>query len=662
MASHSSEQQQSATHTHDEQSNRTGSVPPSVSSTLELPEKLPESQPAAQSSDNTANGLEKADDPVSSAPSQLARDHRESSEVEDVPKDDYRTSVTLLRLPNFYVRAFTPHAHTDEVDHDVHDTSFLEKIGWNSAEKKRMVDAETRLLPRVDIMNALGWQAIPIPLWFERLVVALFLGVALVVQAFSLFNYPAYTSDEGNYMTDAWAILQGKLTTYTFTYNHPPLGWILIAAWTSLTGGITSFGDAINSGRVLMLVLEAVSSLLLYLIARQLSGSRSAALLALVIYTLSPLSLLYRHEVLLDNIGTFWLLLSFWLIIAGKSRLGTVALAAVSLGAAILSKGVFLLFIPVMVYAVWLYATGFQRKFTLVAFAYISLALASTYVLFALMKGEFLPIGAAASYPTLMGTLMQTFQAPGPQAQFLQSWNSWVQADPILLIAGIVAMFVNILCGVFNRYQLLAALFAATFCLFLLISSAVYAFAIVPLLPLLALNIVLALTTLLRWILKRTSFDLGRVLLLFVLIGVLIPAGMQNAWSLVAKNQAEPQRQAMLWLRDNVSRSSMVVTDSYLYTDLHASGGMGVGGGAPFSHAQIYSDAALDPAIAVDELHENWQNVDFLVVDSNMLQDIQSDQRYFLLDQALHHAVLRVNFGSASNGTQIQIYQVIHIS
>jgi hypothetical protein len=96
-----------------------------------------------------------------------------------------------------------------------------------------------------------------------------------------------------------------------------------------------------------------------------------------------------------------------------------------------------------------------------------------------------------------------------------------------------------------------------------------------------------------------------------------------------------------------------------MYADLLDPQGMAVGGGTPFTKAQIYTNAALDPAIAEGKLNGNWQNISFLVVDTSMLKDIRTDRRFILLNEALHHAVLRVSFGSSQNDTQIQIYQVI---
>jgi 4-amino-4-deoxy-L-arabinose transferase-like glycosyltransferase len=375
----------------------------------------------------------------------------------------------------------------------------LERIRWVSAEKQRLMAAQTRLLPQIDTVNATLRQEIAIPSWLEAMVVAFVLVMTLTVQAFNMFNYPASSVEEGNYMANAWAILHGNIEPYTYTYDHPPIGWLQIAAWAQLTGGLASFGSAINSGRVLMLVLAAASSLLLYLSTSRLSGSRSAALMALIIYTLSPLSLIYRREVLLDNIGMFWLLLSLGLITTGKSRLGTFALAGVALGIALLTKEIFLLFIPAMLSAVWLYATPFQRKFSLIALIYIALSIASAYVLLALLKGELFPAGLLPAdrgpHPSLIEAFVQKTQVPLVGGQLSESWNIWMQTDLLLFVAGTIAMFINILGGTVNRFQLLAALFVITLWIFLLSSPVVYPFSAVLLLPFLALNIAMALNT-----------------------------------------------------------------------------------------------------------------------------------------------------------------------
>ncbi len=356
------------------------------------------------------------------------------------------------------------------------------------------------------IAHAERQRVIPLPGWLEGLGVTLILGASLLFQALYMFH-ARYEAAEGTLMANAQAILQGKITPYAYDYSLPPLGWIQIAGWVKLTGGIASFGNAINSGRVLMLVMAGTSSLLLYLVTRRLSGSRGAALLAMLLYTLSPLSLYYRDQVLPYNIGIFWLLLSLWLVTISKSRLGMFALSAAALSIAVLSDGLFLIFLPVMLYAVAVYATPFQRKFSQVAFAYVTLAIGSVYVLLALLSSEFLPSGNFLAHPSLIGaaflTLRSEFlpsgnflvnpsligafflksQVPLADQQSSAIWQTWLQTDLPFIAAGTAAMFLNVVGGIANRFQLLAAFLGGTFWVFLIVNNVWYPYSIVPLLP-----------------------------------------------------------------------------------------------------------------------------------------------------------------------------------
>lgn len=598
---------------------------------------------------------------------------------------DVTASLTLFRTANFWVRSFAPRSQTGSQAKTNTREILREKLRWISAEKLRLLAAQTRVFPLAEALNTSHSGAqqreIPLPGWLEGLGILLILGGLLVFQALYLFH-PLYTFGEGTLMANALAVLHNQITPYVYDYSQPPLGWIQIAGWAKATGGIAIFGNAINSGRVLMLILALASSSLLYLIVRRVSGSRSTALLAMILYTFSPLSLLYRDQILLENIAMFWLLLSLWFVTNSKSRLGTFALAATALGIAILSDGLFLIFLPAMLYAVSLYATSFQRKFSLVIFLYITLAISSVYVLLALLRSEFLPSGDPLAHPSLLNTLwlylkdalpsdnlfthpslilpfLLKTQMPLANQQTSAIWQTWLQTDLLFIAVGTGAMFFNILSGTINRIQWLPAFLGLTFWVVLIVSNTWYPYSIVLLLPFLAMNIAIAINAPLRWLTRHIGFDLARVFLFCALVGLLVPSGIQYAQPLLAPNGSQPQQQAMTWIRDNVPRSAVIVTDSYMYADLLDSQGMAVSGGTPFIKAQIYTNAALDPAIAQGQLHENWQNIDFLVIDTSMFKDIRTDQRFILLNEALHHATLRVSFGSSQNGTQIQVYQVI---
>src|SRR5262249_46808749 len=153
-------------------------------------------------------------------------------------------------------------------------------------------------------------------------------------------------------------------------------------------------------------------------------------------------------------------------------------------------------------------------------------------------------------------------------------------------------------------------------------------YSIVPLLPFLALNIALAINAPLRWLTRHVGFDLARAFLLFVMVGMLVPSEIQYAQPLLAPNGSASQQQAMIWVRNNVPRDAVIITSSYLYADLLDPQGMAVGGGIPFTKAQIYTNAALDPAIAQGQLNGQWQNIDFLVVDPGILKEIRTDRRF----------------------------------
>src|ERR1700740_3005879 len=69
-----------------------------------------------------------------------------------------------------------------------------------------------------------------IGIWSERQVARLLLLVSLlsaaITHGYHLFLYPLYTTDEGIYVEQAWAVLrEGRLSPYTYFYDHAPGGW-----------------------------------------------------------------------------------------------------------------------------------------------------------------------------------------------------------------------------------------------------------------------------------------------------------------------------------------------------------------------------------------------------------------------------------------------------
>jgi hypothetical protein len=509
---------------------------------------------------------------------------------------------------------------------------------------------------------------IRVPGWVEIAMVITGLAVALAAHAINVFFYPRYELDEGTYMSSAWAILNGQITPYPYGYGHPPLGWMQIAAWTQLTGGFFTFGNALNSGRVLMLFYTLGSSCLVYLITHRISGRRATGLLAMILFSLSPLSLVYQRQVFLDNIGVFWLLLSLFLIVAGKSRLSYVVPAGLAYGCALLSKETFVLFVPVMILAMWLHTTKYQHTFGLVAFAYSVIALGSTFLLMAVLKGELFPYAWHLPWDrhphlSLLDTFAHQALRTQTEGKLGDSWYTWTHGDPLLMTLSIVAPIFNLIFGLRSRNQLCLALAALSYWALLLRGGVVLSFYVIVLIPLVALNAAFAANTIMTWIGRLVRVELICTLLIVVVAGGVLVSDIRQSENAFTQHSTSAQTQSMVWIRNHVPHNSVVVINSYLYMDLRQPGGVGVGDGATYPYADVYWNIAYDPELHTELLQNNWDRIDYIVADSEMMHDITTaGEPMLLIETALHHSILREEFRANENSNQIviSIFQVVH--
>lgn len=510
--------------------------------------------------------------------------------------------------------------------------------------------------------------SIRIPAHVESALVIVGLAAGFAAHAINLFNYPRYELDEGTYVSSAWAILNGLVTAYPYGYGHPPFGWMQIAAWAQLTGGFSTFGTALNSGRVLMLFFALGSSYLTYVIGYRMSGSRTIGLLAMILFSFSPLSLIYQRQVFLDNIGVFWLLLSLYLIIASKSRLSYITLAGLSLGLALLSKEVFLVLVPVMIYAAWRYTTKYQHRFGIIVFSYSTVALASGFILMAVLKGELFPYAWNLPWDhhphlSMLDTLVQQVQRTQAQGKLSDAWYTWTQADPLLILLGVAAPIFNLIVGFWNRSQLLLALAAVSYWALILRGGVVLPFYLIVLIPFIALNTALAVNTIMAPIRRLARVDLLSGLLIIGIAGGIVVNDLQHSLNAFTQRPTSAQTQSMVWIRNHVAHNAVIAINSYLYLDLRQPGGEGVGDGATYPFADVYWNIAYDPDLHDGLLQNNWDRIDYIVADSEMLYDINTvGGPMSLMQEALSHSLPRAEFRANDNESQIviSIYQVIH--
>lgn len=517
-----------------------------------------------------------------------------------------------------------------------------------------------RVRSHLTISAALAWEV-------ARVATLVLVGVAL--HSWNLFGSPRYQGDEGVYMASAWSLLHGDITPYTYNYGHPPLGWALIALWCQLTGGFFTFGTAINTGRVFMVVIYAVSAVFVYLIALRLTRHWQVAAIATALFSYSPLSINFQREVLLDNIAIMWMLLALYLFVISESRLRYLVASAVVFGIATLTKETMIVFFPALALGVWRAVTPFQRRYALLVFSYVALGLVSIFILVAALKNELFPTGTLLGGSAPHVSMIQTFQSQvsrgGAQGSFFGQWQTWTHDDILMMLGGLVSTAANLYLYRKRPVTQVAALLAAIYFLFLARGGVTFAYYIIGVLPFFAINIGLLLDIGVSELIevsqgqspsRSTYFGPVRLASLMALLMIGVYALPLNHTNLTA-NGVAPEIAAMQWMSRYAPRSSMVVASHYFWLDMRAPGGMGDSYGAPFENVQMYWNVATDRAVLDGVLHDNWNNIDYVMEDSDMAVD-RANYNMTIINEAIAHSTVVANFQNTR--FWVTIYQVRH--
>ena len=465
--------------------------------------------------------------------------------------------------------------------------------------------------------------------------------IGFLSHAYNMFQYPLYLGDEGIYTEQAWAILRlGKLSPYTYFYDHAPAGWMLQAAWTLLLPRqFLTWGMAINSGRVLMLLIHVASVYLLFKVTLKLARSTTAAFLVCLIFSLSPLNLYYQRMVLLDNIMVFWLLLSILLLIDNRGRLLPLLLSGLIFGIALVTKENALFFAPVVGYMLYLEVKGtYRRRFAFAGWMFAWSAVASVYPLYALLKGELIPAGAftfagqPGEHVSLIDTLVWQLGRSGgsvfdPGSRFWYFWNGfWWPKDAAILVGGAVAVVMCLGVGIaeyrHNRGFLIASLLSMSFAFYLTRGSEMLAFYVVPLLPFLSMNIGMLIDRLINAgpsSLRAMAFLV--VVLSFTTMDLILSRDHYNL------NVTQVQIAQLQFIRQNIPPSANIVIDDDLWVDLHEPNGRW----PVYPNAHSHWKVEGDPEIRVQLLGDNWRNIDYLVMSDDLIDTFNSSKETFVL-------------------------------
>ena len=439
--------------------------------------------------------------------------------------------------------------------------------------------------------------------------------VALAVHAYNMFGYPLFLGDEGIYMSQAYAVLRlNALTPYAYWYDHAPAGWLLIACWTLLSGGFTTFGTAVDGGRVLMLVLHVASLVLLFRVAMRLTGNLFVAVAAGLLWSLSPLAVLYGRLVLLDNIMIFWLLAATVLLLRHNGKIWPLLGSGLCFGIAVLTKENAILVLPAFVYGLWTLVDQHHARFARAGWLFVALATISLYFLYAALRQELIawpiatPLSGAAGPVSLVGTLLWQLGRGGgapwdPSSDFVRLLTStWLAKDAWLLSLGLVAVVWNLFQRPRRRLIGLLGLLAL---LSVAHGGVVLDFYILPALPFLALNVALAVEDLAAR--GRTPALLPLAVVAAAALGW---GNLSRQPELFTLRLTSIQRQALAWLQAHVPPKAQIVVDDDLWVDLRG----GQPGKPSFPGAHSHWKVAGDPAVYQGLFANTWRNIDYLVL------------------------------------------------
>jgi 4-amino-4-deoxy-L-arabinose transferase-like glycosyltransferase len=517
----------------------------------------------------------------------------------------------------------------------------------------------------------------------ERALLLFALVSGVITHGYHMFQYPLYITDEGVYMQRAWSFIrEGTLSPYTYTYDHAPAGWLMIAAWVVLLPHqFQAFGTAENAGRVLMLLVHLANVFLLFQVTRRLSGSLAAAVVATFLFNFSPLAIFYDREVVLDNLMVFWVLVSLSLATRRYRRVVTLMLSGLALGIGILVKENAIFFIPGLAYLLYVrYRTQVNRRFAMGLSAYLAASVVSLYFLYAVLKNELLPVNLNFSltappggHVALLYTIWQQLHrnqgsllnTSSPVFQF--SVGAWLPKDAFLLVGGTASALVNLAFGLRDRQSrqgtLGAGLLAGGYLLYLARGSVILEFYVVPLVPFLAMNMGLAASRLLPLVAGPSRFAHAAVVgIVFVTLlspvgGYLIThnsAGKIAVHDLYKLDLTDLQAQELQYVRQHIPPNSRIIMDEEFWVDLHD---------IPprYPYAVSHFEATGDPAIRDTLFQQNYQNVDYIVMSNKMLVTMhQADtgQYTWIFDMLANHAqrVWMLQHG----GIELEIWQVQH--
>lgn len=486
------------------------------------------------------------------------------------------------------------------------------------------------------------------------------LGLVLLYTAYlhgsNMFAFPYYESDEGTYTSQAWSVMtEGTLSPYTYWYDHPPLGWLSIAAWYSiLPEHHLTFGNSIDTGRVLMLIIFLINTSLVFYLTRGITRSNMLATLACILFASSPLILYFSRRVLLDNIQILWLLLSVAVLMAPQLTLRRYLWSGAFFGFAFLTKITAVMFGFPLLFLVIALKDKTHKLFRTFAWLCASGLMASIYFLYAALKSELVPPLFSNEERVSFWTTLQFQMSRGAESipfylsgsDFMNAVQVWMQRDSFLVLLTLGVLVVGVLTFYFikntwYRFFVLANLF---FILFLIRGGLVIDFYFMPMTPFLVI-----LFTLVVWqfslVFKKVT-KIPKISTVLSLVAKVIPLTCITVllfyYNVIAEqryltvDETTNQRLATEWIKRTLPENADILIDSVMYVELRDPNYVN---SKVFSNSEWFYKVSRDPAIRDDKYHGEWQRFDYIALTHEMLKQIDNFPDEDMVTQAFDNAL-----------------------
>lgn len=466
------------------------------------------------------------------------------------------------------------------------------------------------------------------------------LAIAGAVTGWNLQGWPGrIDDDEGTYVAEAWAMLQQHhLSTYTYWYDHPPLGWAQIAAFGWLTDGYHRVSSDVMLGRQFMWCLTLVACVLLYVFCRRLGLRRITACAAVTLFAASPLAILYHRLVSLDNIGTVWLLAALAIAASRRHSLAAAFWSGAALAVSILCKETMVILAPAVVWVLWQHTDRRTRRWNLGIFAVTLSVLLAGYPLFAALRGELVP---GRGHVSLLWSLWWQFFArsgsgtpftPGSAASYMT--HLWLRVDPWLVAAGMAAAVP----ALFVRRLRPAAIGMLIQVLVPFKGGYLPYFYVTAMLPFAAICVAGMFEAAWLQFDGRRAPRARQVTQAVAAAGALalaaaaVPLWWGELYAQAGIQADAPSMAATRYIERNLPRGATVVTDDYIWPDLKTHGLN------PVWEWKVDGD----PRVNSVNLPQGWKSIQFVVVTP---ESVQSLGQMPTLAQAVAHSIVLKDFG-----------------